>query len=142
MSIEELDSSNFKKVIKVNGNPVIISICETEYNISVNEGEWLEEYEEYEEGNSIGRIEMKGLENGDFYITWMGLEGCNGQYLHCGIGTCALKFFKEEVGGRIFAAENNGETLDDGSHLTNDAPAFIQKMIDLGIVEPNYDVPE
>lgn len=69
------------------------------------------------------------------HITWMYMDLVDGSYKHRGIGREALSFFSEVYGLPIRASENNGFTKQDGSHLTADAPTFVQKMRDEGIIE-------
>ena len=52
-----------------------------------------------------------------------------------GLGEEVLKFFKSETGNAIiWTRENDRETRDDGSHLTEKAPTFIRKMQKLGLI--------
>ena len=52
-----------------------------------------------------------------------------------GLGEEVLKFFKSETGNAIiWTRENDSETRDDGSHLTEKAPRFIRKMQKLGLI--------
>jgi hypothetical protein len=46
-----------------------------------------------------------------------------------------LKFFKEFYAMPITASYNDGLSKTDGSHLTGDAPYFVEKMRDEGIIE-------
>lgn len=87
-------------------------------------------------GVEIGGFELDLLEDGAYYITRMGLERAGEQFRHKGIGRQALKLHKKVFEARIRAASDDGIPLPDGSHLTGDAPAFIQKMREEGIVEP------
>lgn len=54
-----------------------------------------------------------------------------------GLGRAALEFFKDYTQADVFARENDGQVRDDGSHLTEDAPGFVAKMIDEGILLDN-----
>jgi len=52
-----------------------------------------------------------------------------------GLGKEVLKFFKSETGNAIiWTRENDGETRDDGSHLTENGPTFVRKMQKLGLI--------
>ena len=56
-------------------------------------------------------------------------------FIRLGLGEEVLKFFKAETGNAIiWTRENDGETRDDGSHLTDKAPTFIRKMQKLGLI--------
>ncbi len=65
----------------------------------------------------------------------MTLDLIDSSYKRKGIGRESLKFFKEITGTQIVASENDGIRKDDGSHLTGDAPVFVSKMQEEGIIE-------
>jgi hypothetical protein len=54
-------------------------------------------------------------------------------YTGCGIGEKMLRL-PIDFGYSIFARQNDGITREDGSHLTEDAPAFISAMFGKGLV--------
>lgn len=54
-----------------------------------------------------------------------------------GLGRAALKFFIDITGATVYTRSNDGITRDDGSHLTEDAPGFVFKMIDEGLIQPH-----
>ncbi len=56
-------------------------------------------------------------------------------FKHNGLGREALEFFIEETGATIWTREPFGPKYDDGSYLTEDAPAFVSKMQKLGLIE-------
>lgn len=56
-------------------------------------------------------------------------------WLRQGIGRECLQKVKEYSGLPIFAEYNDGSTKADGSHLTGDAPSFIERMREESIVE-------
>jgi len=85
-------------------------------------------------GEKIGNINLVEVDNG-FYITWMYLDQLSSKYKHKGIGQACLEFFSEVYGMPIFAAQDDGHKKSDGSHLTEDAPAFISKMRTKGVVK-------
>lgn len=60
------------------------------------------------------------------------------EYEHCGLGRAALEFFKEITEEKLYASFPDGFKRNDGSHLTGDAPGFVSKMIDEGIID-GYD---
>ena len=80
-----------------------------------------------------------GFSNNDtfIYLTYMHLDHSGGKYLRKGIGRTILEFLKSYYQLPIVAAENDGRTRDDGSHLTGDAPNFVYKMREVGIIEPS-----
>ncbi|WP_432210642.1 hypothetical protein [Marinobacter alkaliphilus] len=106
-----------------NGEVITIAIDEDECSILVFN----------EKNEKIGNIDLKEVDDG-FYITWMYLDQINPRYTHKGIGREALKFFKEVYRTGLYAAPNDGHVRSDGSHLTGDAPGFISKMAEEGII--------
>lgn len=137
LSINKMNTKEFK--IKT-GEVVTISIDDDGENIIVHN----------QSGIKIGKIELAKHEQDDDYtsyewykITWMFLDAAGNKYTHQGIGRECLKWHKEIYMLPITAAEDNGQTYDDGSHLTGDAPGFIRKMREEGIVvktsDSNYD---
>lgn len=57
-----------------------------------------------------------------------------GSYRRQGIGREMLRRMIEMTGMAIFAAENDGQVQEDGSHLTGDAPAFVAEMRREGLI--------
>lgn len=56
-----------------------------------------------------------------------------------GLGRAAIEYFKDNNNGAVvYTRQNDGITRDDGSHLTEDAPRFVNKMIDEGLISPHY----
>jgi hypothetical protein len=93
------------------------------------------------QGSEIGRVELSYRDDGlpgrspCYHITWMYMDLQDNSYKHKGIGREALSFFAEIHGLPITVSEDGGVKKEDGSHLTADAPAFVQKMRDEGIVQ-------
>ena len=91
--------------------------------------------------NKIGEIQLSLVDDGlpgnppSYYLTWMYMDLKDNSYKHQGIAREALKFFKEFYGLPITASYNDGLKKADGSHLTGDAPHFVSKMRDEGIIE-------
>jgi len=52
-----------------------------------------------------------------------------------GLGRAAIEFFTEHTDAVVYAREHDGNTRDDGSHLTGDAPMFVGKMQKEGLIE-------
>ena len=107
-----------------NGETITIAIDEDEYSVIAYT----------EKGEKIGNIDFKD-EDTHFYIKWMYLDQLSPEYTKNGIGRECLLLIKEVYGCILRAADDNGLTLDDGSHLTGNAPGFISKMRTEGIVE-------
>lgn len=51
-----------------------------------------------------------------------------------GLGRAALEFFIDITGASLFARTNDGNVLNDGSNLTENAPEFVGKMINEGLL--------
>ncbi|HCH3991757.1 TPA: hypothetical protein NKV63_001718 [Vibrio parahaemolyticus] len=81
----------------------------------------------------IGNINLVEVGTG-YYITWMYLDQLSPKYKQKGIGQACLEFFIETYNMPVFAAQDDGHVKQDGSHLTGDAPAFISRMREKGIV--------
>ena len=91
-------------------------------------------------GSEVGRFELSLRENCNtsyYYITWMYLNLKDSSYTNQGIGRAALEFHRKVFNMPILAAENDGHAKQDGSHLTQDAPAFVGRMRELGIIVPS-----
>ena len=109
-----------------NGNMVTLKISDDLFDIK-----FIVNGKELKDG-----FEFDQLENGGYYITHLYIPG----YEHLGLGRAALEFFKEYTGEKLYAAPNDGFKRNDGSHLTGDAPGFVARMQEEGIIEKNeYD---
>lgn len=87
-------------------------------------------------GEEIGKFEFSPNDGFEYYkLVWGYMDLKDKKYKHQGIGREGLIFFKEYTGGLIYANENDGLKCDDGSHLTGDAPTFVDIMRDEGIIE-------
>lgn len=56
-----------------------------------------------------------------------------------GLGRATIEFFTEYFDATIWARNNDGIEREDGSHLTEDAPSFVDKMIEEGLLIDNQD---
>lgn len=86
-------------------------------------------------GNSVGEFEFKELDYGNGYKV---MRMYTNQYSNTGLGSAALQYFLDIFGGPLYTSPNDGITRDDGSHLTEDAPSFVQHMIAKGLIN-GYD---
>ncbi len=89
------------------------------------------------DGKEIGRIEFRQIEdcNGDYLkMCWAYLDLLDPSYRCQGIGRECLKQVGELSGLPIVAEVHDGIHQDDGSHLTGDAPAFIERMRSEGLI--------
>lgn len=71
-------------------------------------------------------------ENGDNYL--LGRMYAPAEFKESGLGRAALEFFKGYTGFDVYARTHDGIVRDDGSHLTEDAPGFVMKMINEGLL--------
>lgn len=92
-------------------------------------------------------IIIKDLQNnqlGEFEFKELGINGYKLMRMDCnnikkeGVGRAVLEFFKDITGGPIYASPHDGHRREDGSHLTDDAPKFVYKMIQEGLID-GYD---
>lgn len=102
--------------------------------------EWDEIIFRDKNGKKFGGFEFKELEEGGHKLMRMYTE----PFKEEGIGRAALQFFKDYTNSEIYTSSPTGSVRDDGSHLTEDAPGFVQKMIKEGLIEgyettSNYD---
>ncbi|MGL1921320.1 MAG: GNAT family N-acetyltransferase [Hyphomicrobiales bacterium] len=89
------------------------------------------------DGQLIGGIEFSYIEdpNGSYLkIVNLFLNKAGPEYLRQGIGRACIKLVIEVTGFPICAVFDNGQRLDDGSHLTGDAPGFVSKLIEEGLI--------
>jgi hypothetical protein len=82
-------------------------------------------------GNSVGEFEFKELEYGNGYKV---MRMYTNEYKNTGLGSAALLYFIDVYDGPLYTSNNDGLRRDDGSHLTDDAPSFVPKMIAKGII--------
>lgn len=60
-----------------------------------------------------------------------------------GLGRACLEFFLEiHPDAKIYTRPDDGQKRDDGSHLTEDAPGFVIRMIEEGLIEGNDIAPD
>lgn len=52
-----------------------------------------------------------------------------------GLGREVIKFFIDITGASIYTRPHDGIVRDDGSHLTEEAPGFVRKMQEEGLIE-------
>ena len=82
--------------------------------------------------NQIGEFEFKELDYGNGYKL---IRMYSNQVKNSGIGRAILEYFREAVGSPIYVSPNDGRVRDDGSHLTEDAPSFVNHMIKEGLID-------
>lgn len=83
-------------------------------------------------GGAIGEFEFEVIDEGrhqGYLLVRAYMDYAGGSYKRMGIGREALRFFTESADMQVLARQNDGIRRDDGSHLTEDAPAFVAAMI-------------
>jgi hypothetical protein len=88
------------------------------------------------EKNKVGELSFSPIEGAmehyhavpDYHLTHAFIEGGDGKYKHQGIGTEAFRLFRECTGAKVTFSEHDGIKKGDGSHLTGDAPKFVDKL--------------
>lgn len=96
-------------------------------------------------GEEIGRAELSYIEDDvkDYYrLTWMYLDLLDPSYRRQGLGRAALQFHLDNFASSIEVSENDGHRKSDGSHLSGDAPAFVGKMVQEGLLTQLSSMPE
>lgn len=86
-------------------------------------------------GNSVGEFEFQEIDYGNGYKI---MRMYTNEYKNTGLGSAALNYFLEVYEGPLYTSPNDGSARDDGSHLTEDAPSFVQHMIAKGVID-GYD---
>ncbi|MCY4002368.1 MAG: hypothetical protein OXF33_01455 [Rhodospirillales bacterium] len=117
------------------GRSVIISVDQLDYGITVTADP---------AGKSIGfmtfrSIEMPSTGPDHLHLTQAFLDTSDRSYLRKGIGRRCLELVREISGLSITASEHDGLPREDGSHLTGDAPGFVDKMRAEGLIEGGSD---
>jgi len=87
-----------------------------------------------DDGADIGRMEFAEDDRGLLKVVWANLDKQKRSYVRQGIGRECLRLLKKAYNKSITASENDGLRSGDGSHLTGDAPGFVQKMREEGLI--------
>lgn len=82
----------------------------------------------------IGKLEFVEYDDNVLHLVWAHLEGDEGRFVRQGIGRECLRLMSETYGMPIVVNRDDGIRRDDGSHLTGDAPAFVEAMRREGLV--------
>lgn len=85
-------------------------------------------------GREIGRLEFDEREGPSLKLMWAYLDLADPKYKHQGIGRRILQIMIERSGMPIIAEEHTGIPNEEGSHLTGDAPSFVARMQDEGLI--------
>lgn len=137
--MDKLTLISDKETTRIYENPKGI-----EFEITIDEDEHEVFLKCNDTGNSIGYFSFTELGVDDGYkssfdgykLTHMYIEE---EYQRLGLGTLAVKFFKEWNGEPIFVSPNDGFEREDGSHLTGDGLPFAMKLMEEGIIEDFYN---
>ena len=108
-------------------------------DIVVNEHDFSVEVIDAVSGDRVGGMEFRMIEDDGhgtnrLRLTWAYLDQAGSEYKYQGIGRCCLELVRQVSGMEIVAAEDDGLQKDDGSHLTGDAPEFVAKMREEGLI--------
>lgn len=121
------DNGETRDIQIKNGETVTLKIDDHEHTVTALNGS----------NQEIGSLEFSNVDDFDKYkLRWMYLDKLGNQYKKMGIGTAAILFDKDFFDCAVYADYNDGIPKDDGSHLTQDAPSFVGKLRDQGIIEP------
>ncbi|HEY0313834.1 MAG TPA: hypothetical protein VGC56_15250 [Allosphingosinicella sp.] len=106
--------------------------------IEVDEFDWTVRVRTVTGGDEIGRMSFEEHECADgrssaLYLTWCFLDRIPG-WTGVGIGRECLRLAGEVSASPITAAADDGMKREDGSHLTGDAPGFVQRMREEGLI--------
>jgi len=88
------------------------------------------------EGKRLGIFRFTELDSDDsttLLMTHCHLEDQPG-FTDCGIGTLIIMLVVE-TGYTVFARRHDGMKRSDGSHLTGDAPVFVESLIKKGLIK-------
>ncbi|MBZ9659476.1 hypothetical protein LB523_10505 [Mesorhizobium sp. ESP-6-4] len=80
----------------------------------------------------VGTFEFDHSPEGDGLL--MTLADINPDYKRQGVGQKVLEEVTRQTGQEIWARDFDGIKRDDGSHLTGDAPPFVQAMKEKGLI--------
>lgn len=83
----------------------------------------------------IGEFELEPDDNGNFRLVRMFLDEVSSTYTRQGLGEASLRLHRDIFQSKVFATPSDGAVRLDGSHLTGNAPAFVEKMTRLGLID-------
>lgn len=94
-----------------------------------------------EEGQEVGRFEFTEIEAepelglaASYKLVWAYLDLIDDTYKGKGIGREILKRWKTYTGEVPWTESNDGHRREDGGHLTGDAPGFVARMRNAGLI--------
>ena len=111
---------------------VVITVNEFDYAVTVTDAE--------DDSKLVGDMEFRLIEGhghgfpDELRLTRAYLDKSGSAYKRQGIGRRCLQLVREASELEITAAEDDGQRKDDGSHLTGDAPGFVARMRDEGLI--------
>lgn len=128
MPLTLLEDGETKRKYRMNdGREVIITVDDWECEVTVMT----------RDGKKIGSVQLERIKDDHTEyakLTWIYMDLFDDTYKGNGLGRECLNFFKEVTGLDIAAEYHDGIRKDDGSHLTQDAPGFVAKMREEGII--------
>lgn len=113
-----------------NKRSVDIVVDEYDFNVVVIDAE---------SGDKIGDMKFGFIEDTGhgsccLKLTWAYLDQAGPEYKRQGIGRHCLELVLQASGMKIVAAEDDGKQQEDGSYLTGDAPGFVARMREEGLI--------
>lgn len=121
-----------------------------EFNCKNGQSVWIEVDENFDYftivkndlGTEVGRLEFRIID--DEYesylkLCWAYMDLKDEQFKFQGIGRECLRLVKEVSGLPIVTSDHDGQQQNDGSHLTGDAPAFVERMRKEGLIEASHE---
>lgn len=110
----------------------IIFVCKNGEEIRISPDHDLMKIYAYKtNGDVIGRFEFDWCDSGCL-LTWAFLDLNEKKYTNQGIGEKIIDIACNIFDGPIYARYPDGQQHDDGSHLTGNAPGFVNKLISKG----------
>ena len=108
-------------------------------DITVDECDFSVVVTDAESGDKVGDMMFEFIEDTGhgsccLKLTWVYLDQAGSDYKYQGIGRRCLELVRQASGMEIVAAENDGQQQEDGSHLTGDAPGFVARMREEGLI--------
>lgn len=112
-----------------NGSLIKIALNDDDYTATALDpsGAEIGHFEFYEISDESGTV---------LKFSWAYLDKLDGSYKRQGIGEEMLRRVKDRYRHTIIAEANDGIRKDDGSHLTQDAVGFVQRMREKGLIAP------
>lgn len=121
------DNNETREIRIKTGETITLKLDEFDYTVTATNSS----------NQKIGSIEFSYDDDFDKHkLKWMYLDELDDRYKRMGIGTAIVLFYKDYFDCLVYAEYNDGITKDDGSHLTQDAPVFVDNLRKQKIIVP------